>query len=132
MIGLDTTFLVHLELVDMTEHARAHSLLRKEALDVGVPLALVPQVLAEFLHIVTDPKRFQKPLTMAEALERSEFWWNAVEVRLFMEWMRTHALGRKRILDTQLAATLHSAGVRRIFTSNAKDFAFPNFTALTP
>jgi predicted nucleic acid-binding protein len=143
MIGVDTTFLVHLEIAEMAEHVRAHELLRREVLDANEELALVPQVLAEFLHVVTDPKRFQKPFTMSHALSRAEFWWNAREVKqvyttaaatqLLFEWMGRHSLGRKRILDTKLAATLWSAGVRRVLTSNARDFAiFGVFQILSP
>jgi predicted nucleic acid-binding protein len=143
MIGVDTTFLVHLEIAESAEHVRAHELLRREVLDVNEELALVPQVLAEFLHVVTDPKRFQKPFTMSHALSRAEFWWNAREVKqvyptavatqLLFEWMAKHSLGRKRILDTQLAATLWSAGVRRMLTSNVRDFAiFGGFQVLSP
>ena len=48
MIGADTTFLVQLEIREMPEHARAHDLLKREVLEPGETLALVPQVLAEF------------------------------------------------------------------------------------
>src|SRR5688500_9671721 len=128
MIGIDTTFLVQLELRELPLHTRAHSLLATEALDVQVPVALAPQVIAEFIHVVTDPRRFQEPLTMQQALAKAQFWWNAAEVQRvfptdestaqFYRWMQAHQLGRKRILDTQLAATLLSAGVRRLFTSD--------------
>jgi len=37
--------------------------------------------------------------------------------------MRQFNLGRKRILDTYLAAALHTAGVRRLPTANPADFA---------
>jgi predicted nucleic acid-binding protein len=132
VIGVDTTFLVHLEVREAPEHARAHHLLRTMALDVGEDLALSPQTLAEFLHVVTDPKRFRQPLSMDEALAKARFWWKAKEVRhvfptadstlLMLEWIERHHLGRKRLLDTQLAATFWSAGVRRVFTSNGRDF----------
>ena len=40
--------------------------------------------------------------------------------------IRTLNLGRKRILDTAFAATLEAAGVQRLATFNARDFAvFP-------
>ena len=94
---------------------------------------LAPQVLSEFVHIVTDPRRFANPLPMERALDQAAFWWNAAEVqhafptpestRTFLAWMRTHRLGRKRLLDTQLAATLYAHGVRRIATANRGDFA---------
>jgi hypothetical protein len=47
--------------------------------------------------------------------------------------MNRHQLGRKRILDTHLAAVLWTAGVRRIFTSNKADFTiFGGFEIITP
>ena len=38
-----------------------------EFLDRGDRFALAPQSLAEFVHTVTDPRRFQVPLTMETA-----------------------------------------------------------------
>lgn len=129
--GVDTTFLVQAEVADHTEHHRARTLL-DGILDAGDSLAIAPQVLAEFIHIVTDDRRFQRPLLIAAALERAQLWWHAPEVvqvfpdaratRLFLKWMKDHRLGRKRILDTQLAATYHEAGIRSILSSNARDY----------
>lgn len=137
MIGADTTFLVQLELVEVSAHQSAHTLLRREVLEPKLPLALAPQVLAEFIHVVTDPRRFQKPLTSAEAIAKARFWWNAAEVRhvfpshestlLLLDWMQQHHLGRKRILDTQLASTLWTAGARQLLTANPSDFQIFGF-----
>lgn len=141
MIGADTTFLVQLELVELPGHQTAHALLQREVLQPHVPLALAPQVLAEFIHVVTDPRRFQKPLTIADALAKARFWWDAAEVQhvfpsnestvLFLDWMQRHQLGRKRILDTQLAAILWTSGVRHLFTANPDDFRLFGFAVLT-
>jgi hypothetical protein len=47
--------------------------------------------------------------------------------------MREFDLGRKRILDTHLAAVLHTAGARRLLTSNPGDFAvFGVLKTITP
>jgi len=142
MIGADTTFLVQLELVELPAHKGAHELLQREILQPQVPLALAPQVLAEFIHVVTDPRRFQKPLTADEAVSKARFWWNAAEVEhvlptdestaLFLDWMQRHQLGRKRILDTQLAAVFWTAGVRQVLTANPADFQIFGFQLLTP
>ncbi|MGB7161085.1 MAG: PIN domain-containing protein [Tepidisphaeraceae bacterium] len=133
MIGADTTFLVQLEIAEHPQHAAAQATLRREVIDSTQPLVLAPQVLAEFVHVVTDPRRFANPLSIDRALDQAAFWWNATEVRhvfptsdstrTFLEWMRAHRLGRKRLLDTQLAATLWTSGVRRIATANPADFA---------
>jgi hypothetical protein len=37
--------------------------------------------------------------------------------------LRQHRLGRKRLLDTLLAATYHRAGVRRLATTDWRDFS---------
>ena len=123
-------------------HLEAKSLLQREILDGNNELALSPQVLTEFLHVVTDPRRFERPLPMDKALRKAQFWWNAREVRhvyptfestmLFLEWLHQHQLGRKRLLDTYLAATLWTAGVRKLLSSNVRDFrTFPDFEVIS-
>lgn len=142
MIGIDTTILVHLEIAESPDHERAKGLLRRVVFEGNEEVALAPQVLTEFLHVVTDPRRFERPLTMEQALTKARFWWSAREVRhvypsaestaLFLDWLGQHQLGRKRLLDTHLAATLWSAGVRRLMTANSRDFAiFGGFELLS-
>lgn len=133
MVGVDTTVLIHLEIRETPEHARAHEWLRKITSDGGQTIALAPQVLTEFIHIVTDPQRFQWPLSIRDAIDKAGSWWNAVEVRRvyptaesttrFLGWLAKHSLGRKLLLDTHLAATYYAAGVRQIVTSNTRDFS---------
>ena len=130
--GLDTSFLVAAEVSSHEAHAACRAQLQKllKAQDI---LALAPQVLAEFIHVVTDAKRFSSPLTLEQAIERAEIWWNAAEVvhvfptaestLLFLGWLEEHQLGRKRLLDTMLASTLRGGGVASILTLNRGDFA---------
>lgn len=128
--GIDTDFLVAAEIVDHPFHRDADALLQRLLAD-GHDLALAPQTLAEFIHIVTDGKRMPQPLTMPEAINRAEHWWQAAEViRVFPDgqavsdfflWLTRHQLGRKRLLDTMLAATFQSAGVKRVVTNNGRD-----------
>ena len=79
---------------------------------------------------------------MEEALARAEYWWQAREVvRIYpegdavstwIEWLRDHRLGRKRLLDTMLAASACTQGISTIVTNNAKDFQiFGRFKILT-
>jgi predicted nucleic acid-binding protein len=129
--GLDTTFLVQAEVREHPGHRAARALLH-EALGAGERLLLAPQVLTEFVHVVTDGRRFSRPLTVGEAVERAGAWWRARDighafpdaeaVRVFLAWMGEHRLGRKRVLDTLLAATYSSAGAHAILTSNARDY----------
>ncbi len=133
LYGIDTTFLVQLEILEAPGHAAATRWLDTMLSRHDQPLALAPQVLTEFVHATTDPKRFVRPLTIEQAVERAQLWWESVEVRptyptldstrLTLSWLRQHRLGRKRLLDTQLAATYYAAGIGRLLTLNAADFS---------
>lgn len=136
--GADTSFLVAVEIREHRDHAEARRWL-EEVLARGDRLAIAPQVLSEFVRIVIDARRFAQPLSMEMALEKSERWWNAAEteqvqpteaaVVQFHRWMREHQLGRKRLLDTMLAATWFTANVASVLTLNPADFAvFGEFT----
>lgn len=130
--GMDTTFLVQVEIREVPGHQEARNWLDGALSKHPQPLALAPQVLTEFVHVVTDPRRFASPLSMEEALEKAQGWWEASEVkpvypsldstRLGLLWLRQYRLGRKRLLDTQLAATYYAAGVTCLLTLNVSDF----------
>ena len=141
-IGVDTTFLVQAELFEHPGHTGAHRLLGQQ-LEAGNVLALAPQILPEFVHVVTDPNRFERPLSVDQALARARAWWSAKETRpasptaesvsQFWLWMQQFGLGRKRLLDTMLAATYFSHGITTLLTSNVRDYAvFGCFRLLTP
>lgn len=133
MIGIDTSFLVALSVRDHPAHPRAWELFESEIRGVDGSMAVGAQVLAEYCQVVTDSRRFERPLSMPEAVELCEEWWMARETRpvpvdaevgvLFLSWMHEFGLGRKNLLDTLLAATYHRAGVERLATTNWRDFS---------
>jgi predicted nucleic acid-binding protein len=140
--GLDTGFLVAAEVKEHAEHSDARATLAR-LLGANDKLALAPQVLAEFIHIVTDPRRFAHPLDMAAAQQLAEQWWTASDIlqifpdasatQQFLDWLAQYFLGRKRLLDTLLAATYYRAGIPSLLTTNAVDFAiFGVFNCITP
>lgn len=132
MIGVDTSFLVGLTVREHLAHESCVRVFEGEIQGREGSMALTGQVLAEFCHVITDPRRFERPLDMTEALELCETWWDSSECRpvavdaeagaLFLTWMHEFKLGRKRLLDTLLAATLHAAGVERLATTDWRDF----------
>jgi predicted nucleic acid-binding protein len=140
--GLDTGFLVAAEVLEHAKHVAARDTLAR-LLAAGDLIAIAPQVLAEFIHIVTDPRRFAQPLDMMAAHQLAEQWWTARDVmrifpddaatRQFLGWWQQFSLGRKRLLDTLLAATYKEAGILSLLTTNPADFAiFGVFTCVTP
>src|SRR5260370_31551533 len=121
-------------------HQAAVQLLDAEVRVRGASLAIAPQVVHEFLHVATDPRRFENPLSRRDGLRWARSLWSADEVVRIVpapgvldrtiELLAQLRLGRKRILDTALAATLELAGVRRLATFNPADFRSFTFLQL--
>jgi predicted nucleic acid-binding protein len=131
-VGVDTGVLVAVTVREHPAHAAAWRWFADEVRGRDGAMALAPQVLAEYAHVVTDPRRFERPLSMADALAVASRWWHARECRqvaadgdavaIFLDWMAEHRLGRKRLLDTLLAASYRAAGVSRLVTTDGRDF----------
>jgi predicted nucleic acid-binding protein len=117
--GVDTGFLVAAEVAEHVEHSAARQKLA-EFVVAGDRIAIAPQVLAEFIHVVTDPRRFTQPLDLDQARDLAEQWWTASDIdhvfpndtvtQQFLAWLQQFSLGRKRLLDTLLAATYLPGG----------------------
>ena len=140
--GIDTAFLVAAELASHIRHDACRALLQRLHRS-GDEFALAPQVLAEFVHIITDSRRCSTPLDMPTALQRAELIWHSTQVTQifpdatatsqFLAWMQQHHLGRKRLLDTLPASTYWSARIGSVLTLNRADFdVFGCFTAVEP
>lgn len=131
LVGIDTPFLLAHTVREHPDHGRALAWKRK-LLGEDYRLGLCPTVCDEFLHVVTDPRRFENPAEMETALRIVRGWMRAKETlalfpderswQLQLDWMREHRFGRKRILDTGIAAVYHRHGAASILTSNARDF----------
>jgi predicted nucleic acid-binding protein len=142
MIGLDCNILVQLAIADHPANAKTLAVVQSE-IQKGTKLVFPSLIVTEFLHIVTDERRFAPPLTMPEALDWMEDFLANPAVGLLeatqtstdqtLQWMRQFKLGRKRILDTHFAAVLHTSGVSRLLTSNPSDFkVFDVLETVTP
>ncbi len=137
ILGIDTDVLISWLVEVSPRHRDARQLIETEVRERGSSIALTPLVVQEFLHVVTDTKRFKEPLTMPEAVERIWEIWDSEEVMRVLptpevlprtlELMLDRKLGRKRILDTALAVTLDCAGVHRLATFNPGDYKIFDF-----
>ena len=132
MIGIDTTFLIDLEISDSPRHEGAVRLFEKWMAEKHSVLAIFNQSFLEFQHVITDSKRFNSPLTMEQAIERTWFWIDQERVKIIypdetslkraLLWTNLHKLGRKRIQDTHLAAAFVENCVTELWTANPSDF----------
>jgi predicted nucleic acid-binding protein len=64
MTGLDCNVLVQLALADHPANSATIAAVQAESQNTG-RLVLPPLVVTEFLHVVTDARRFVPPLTMS-------------------------------------------------------------------
>ncbi len=142
MIGVDCNVLVQLAFADHPANAKTFVAVQAETVQ-GTKLVFPSLVVNEFLHVATDVRRFNPPLTMTEALDWVDEFLANPTVELLesttgsmdqtLRWMRKFSLGRKRILDTHLAAVLYTSGVRRLLTANPRDFTvFGVLETVTP
>lgn len=133
MTGIDTTWLVDLEVEESPRHQGAIRLFDSWRREGKTRLCVYHHVFLEFLHVVTDQARFEHPLTMDQAVERVWFWISQERLRILypsemsmkrcLLWLTAYRLGRKRLVDTQMAATYAEEGVTRIWSANPGDFA---------
>lgn len=143
ILGVDTDILVTWVMRGTPLHTAVRRFVEHEIQDQGSLLGLTPQVIQEFLHVTTDPRRFEHPLAMPEALRICRSLGSSREVQWILpspealprtlDLLDQFKLGRKRILDTALAATLECAGVQRLMTLNRRDYeVFPFLELVGP
>lgn len=142
VLALDTDVLVGWLHRESEHHAASRRLIEAELADGETRLGLTAQVLFELIHVVTDPRRFETPLSVDEAVDLVRELWQSPDTDRIaapprvlprtLELLQEHRLGRKRILDTALAATLETAGVRRLATWNPGDYRVFGFLETVP
>lgn len=130
--GLDTNVLLYAHISTLPNHQAVRDYLLSQLRDTGVQLIVTSSVLNEFIHVVTDRKRFSPPFEMREALATARLYVRhsnviclgsgEVSVLRALDFMERHKLGRKRVSDTLFAATLLTHGVQEIITCNPGDF----------
>lgn len=92
-------------------------------------VCLTPQILTEFVHVITWQK-LEQLLSIPEAAEIVQDYLDSgikivtqreTQMRTFLELLRSAAT-RRRIFDVFLAATLKDNGISGIYTVNVNDF----------
>jgi predicted nucleic acid-binding protein len=131
--GVDTNVLIYAHLPALSDHAVVRRFLLGQLRQPGVTLVVTPLILHEFVHVITDPRRFDPPVAEAEALILARLYLGRSNVdcvavtesalRLALDLLERHGLGRKRIADSLLAATLLRHDIRELITCNPRDFA---------
>jgi toxin-antitoxin system PIN domain toxin len=131
-IGVDTNVLIYAHMSSFKEHAAVRQWLLTRLEDRDVRLAVTPMILHELVHVITDDRRFSPPVEMSEALSLARHYLRRDNVECLLvdepamiralDLLERHRLGRKRVADALLAATLLEARVDTLLTCNTKDF----------
>ena len=74
MTGIDTSWLVDLEVEESPRHEGALRLFESWRQGQNSLLFVYHYIFLEFLHVITDPARFENSLSMDRAIERVWFW----------------------------------------------------------
>ncbi|HEX9189767.1 MAG TPA: TA system VapC family ribonuclease toxin [Vicinamibacteria bacterium] len=142
-VAVDTNVLVYAHVASLAEHAAVKTFLKSLLDRPDVTVVVTPGVLHELVHVITDPRRFDPPVAMAEALALARLYLGRANVECLatgadaladaLALLEKHGLGRRRLADTLFAATLLRHGVRQLVTANPGDFAvFPGLQLVDP
>ena len=141
--AVDTNVLVYAHIASLPEHPAAKRHIEEFLAQPDSSLVVVPLVLHEFVHVVTDGRRFEEPVSIAEAIAVARLYLNRSNVQCVeigaesvgraLALIEAYQLGRKRIADALLAATLLEHGVVELITNNEAHFrVFEEITCVNP
>ncbi len=140
---VDTNILIYARLVEFPEHKSARRALEAALADSTGRVVLTVGILHEVLHIVTDGRRFESPMSMADGVDFIRTYLGRANIAVLpteevdlenaLSLLEQFRLGRGRISDALLAATARRYGIRRLMTHNVRDFAvFPFLEVIDP
>lgn len=141
--GIDTNVLIYAHMAESPQHKVVRSYLLDQLAQDEVTLVVTPGILHEFVHVITDGRRFNPPVAMKDALAVARGYLDSANIECLsvdessliqaFELLERYQLGRKRIADTLFAASLLNQGVRELITCNLDDFRiFKELTLFDP
>ena len=131
MIAVDTNLLVYAHREDSPWHDAAYARLAELA-EARAPWAIPWPCLHEFLAIVTHPRIYAPPTTLAAAIDQDDAWLESPSLTLLAEsegyWrelkpmMRDGRIAGPHVHDARVAALCRLHGVRELWTAD-RDFS---------
>lgn len=141
MIAVDTNILVYAHREDSPFHAAAYSAMEQLA-QGRAPWAIPWPCLHEFFAIVTHPRVYAPPSTIATALDQIEAWLESPALVLLTE-SEQHWKSLREIIarggivgpavhDARIAALCQQHGVRELWTADRDFNRFPALRVRNP
>lgn len=141
MIAVDTNVLVAASRDDAPRHDRALSALIALA-ETPAPWAIPWPCLHEFLAVVTHPRIFDPPTTLALALDQVDAWSESPSLVVLAEtvgyWphlrdlLRASEIVGPRVHDARIAALCIVHGIDELWTQDRDFSRFPLLTTRNP
>jgi predicted nucleic acid-binding protein len=138
---LDTNILIYAYNQDSELYEQAFSILNT-ALNKDTRAFIADKSLYEFFAIITDPKRVEKPVEVAEAIDVINFLRESnikiivtthKTLEILTNLLKKYNLKKQKIFDAVLAALAIENKIEAILTRNDKDFNMINeITAINP
>lgn len=128
-VFVDTNVLVYLGRSSAPQHGAARNAVRQLQAD-GRPLWISPQVLREYLSVVTRPQATAPALPLPTAISdvrRFAELFNLAEERpavldRLLQILTAHPSAGKQVHDANLVATMLEQGITCLLTFNQRDF----------
>ncbi len=140
MIAIDTNILVHAFRLDSDNHKKADAAIQGLA-DQSVSWTIPWPCVHEFISVVTNPKIFRVPSTLAEALNQVRAWKSACESG-FLHEAEDHLLQLENlpkdkirggiIHDARIACICLSHSVSEFWTADRDFLLFPKLKIRNP
>jgi predicted nucleic acid-binding protein len=128
---VDANVLVYALFPTAPQHGASRALVEK-AKDPGAGLCVLPQILADFFAVVTNPKRVSPAKTPDEAADAIEQFLALpglallpVPADIVTRWIRlvrARPVKGGEVFDVQAAAAMLAHGVGSVYTYNVSDF----------
>lgn len=141
MIAVDTNVLVAAHRRDARRHALADAAVRRLT-DEGGHWAIPWACIHEFLGVVTHPRIFKTPTTVADALEQVDAWFESPTLKLLAErpdhWLHLRPTIQEsdirgpRVHDARVAAICLSHAVSVLWTADRDFGRFPQLRTHNP
>ncbi len=128
-VFVDTNVLVYASRPSAAQHAAAHAALTRLEGE-GSTLWVSPQVLREYLAVVTRPQATSPGLPMTTAIADVRRFRAALDVAeerpgvldRLLDLLAAHQTTGRQVHDANIVATMLEHGIRRLLTFNTTDF----------
>ena len=136
---VDTNVLVYAADESAAFHGACQHLLDRAA-DGALQLVLSPQILSEFVAVVTNPNVMPRPLSPDDAYAHAEQLGSICRVvtpmpAVVQRWislLRQTGISGKRVHDMLHVATMLESGIEQIYTYDSGFVSVPGITVLDP